>query len=54
MITGIFGGAVVPFVMGLATDTFGSQIGSVVIILVCAFLLMYFAFSVKAENTNIG
>ncbi|PXY46451.1 MFS transporter [Flavobacterium hydrophilum] len=50
MVTGVFGGAVVPFVMGLATDTFGSQIGSVVIILVCAFYLLYCSFAVRAES----
>jgi MFS transporter, FHS family, L-fucose permease len=53
MITGVFGGAVVPFVMGLATDAFGSQIGSVVIILVCAFYLMYCAFAVNAKSRTI-
>ncbi|RZJ55742.1 MAG: MFS transporter [Flavobacterium sp.] len=52
MITGVFGGAVVPFVMGLATDTFGSQIGSVIIILICAFYLLYCSFAVKAKNTT--
>jgi FHS family L-fucose permease-like MFS transporter len=50
MVTGVFGGAVVPFVMGLATDNFGSQIGSVVIILVCAFYLLYCSFAVNAKS----
>lgn len=51
MITGVFGGAVVPFIMGLATDKFGSQFGSVIIILICAFYLLYCSFAVKAKNT---
>ncbi|PKB18833.1 sugar MFS transporter [Flavobacterium sp. 5] len=50
MITGVFGGAVIPFVMGMASDTFGSQVGSVVIILLCAVYLLYCAFAVNTEK----
>lgn len=49
MITGFFGGAVIPFIMGLASDLLGSQTGSVLIILICAFYLMYCAFAVSAS-----
>ena len=44
MITGVFGGAVIPFFMGLAADIMGSQVGSVIIILLGALYLFYLAF----------
>ncbi|MEI6755002.1 MAG: MFS transporter [Paludibacter sp.] len=47
MITGVFGGAVIPFIMGLTSDTMGSQVGSVLIILVSAVYLLFCAFAVK-------
>lgn len=47
MITGVFGGAVIPFIMGLTSDAVGSQAGSVVIILLCALYLLFCAFMVK-------
>ena len=49
MITGVFGGAIIPFFMGLTSDTIGSQVGSVLVILVGALYLMYAAFSIKVE-----
>lgn len=52
MITGVFGGAVIPFIMGLTSDAVGSQVGSVVIILLCAFYLLFCAFMVK-PNTSV-
>ena len=50
MITGIFGGAVIPFIMGISSDAFGSQVGSVIIILICAIYLLFCAFAVKTEK----
>jgi len=49
MITGVFGGAVIPFIMGLASDVLGSQIGSVLIILISALYLVLCAFAVKPK-----
>ena len=50
MITGVFGGAVIPFIMGLTSDTLGSQVGSVLIILASAVYLLFCAFVVKAKQ----
>jgi Fucose permease len=50
MITGVFGGAVIPFLMGLMSDAFCSQAGAVVIILASAVYLMFCAFSVVPDN----
>ncbi len=50
MITGVFGGAVLPFFMGILSDIIGSQVGSVIIILAGALYLMYLAFSVREEK----
>lgn len=49
MITGVFGGAVIPFIMGLTSDMIGSQVGSVVIILISAAYLLLVAFPAKAK-----
>lgn len=49
MITGVFGGAIIPFFMGLTSDTIGSQVGAVLVILVGALYLMYAAFAIKVE-----
>lgn len=43
MITGVFGGAVVSFLMGLASDAVGAQTGGVAVILICALFLLYCA-----------
>ena len=48
MITGVFGGAVIPFFMGLLSDALGSQLGAVIVILASALYLAYIAFAVKA------
>ncbi|MBB3188643.1 MFS transporter [Microbacter margulisiae] len=45
MITGVFGGAVIPFFMGLLSDAVGSQTGAVIIILLSALYLLWLAFS---------
>lgn len=50
MITGVFGGAVIPFIMGLTSDMIGSQVGSVVIILLSAAYLLLVAFPAKAKR----
>ncbi|MFT3738099.1 MAG: MFS transporter [Breznakibacter sp.] len=49
MITGVFGGAVVPFAMGLLSDGLGAQVGAVLVILVGALYLAYCAFAVKPK-----
>ncbi|HEY6915032.1 MAG TPA: MFS transporter [Paludibacter sp.] len=49
MITGVFGGAVIPFVMGLTSDALGSQVGSVLIILISSVYLLFCAFAVKTK-----
>ena len=49
MITGVFGGAVIPFFMGLASDAIGSQVGAVLVILAGALYLMYAAFAIKVR-----
>lgn len=47
MITGVFGGAVIPPLMGIATDAIGSQNGSLVVILLSVFYLLYCSFGIK-------
>ncbi len=47
MITGVFGGAVLPFFMGITSDLIGSQVGSVLVILAGALYLLYAAFAIK-------
>jgi len=49
MITGVFGGAVIPFIMGLTSDAMGSQLGSVLIILLSTLYLLFCAFVVKPK-----
>ncbi len=50
MITGVFGGAVIPFIMGLTSDAIGSQIGSVLIILFSAVYLLFCAYTIKIKQ----
>ena len=50
MITGVFGGAVIPFLMGLSSDLIGSQFGSIMIILASAVYLFYTAFMLKPQK----
>lgn len=50
MITGVFGGAVIPFFMGLMSDALGSQVGAVIIILISALYLLYTAFAVEIRR----
>ncbi|MDR2564110.1 MAG: MFS transporter [Prevotellaceae bacterium] len=42
MITGVSGGALIPILMGLATDAAGNQTGSVIVIIACAIYLATF------------
>lgn len=51
MITGVCGGALVPPLMGLATDFLGSQIGSLIIISVCMLYLLYCA-NIKTDTNS--
>ncbi len=51
MITGVFGGAVIPFIMGLTSDALGSQVGSVLIILLSAVYLLFCAFTVQPKQS---
>lgn len=50
MITGIFGGAVVPPLMGFLTEKMDSQIGSVLVLTVCAAYLIFCSYSFKAQK----
>ena len=49
MITGVFGGAVIPIFMGLLSDAIGSQVGAVIVILISALYLLFSAFAIKAQ-----
>lgn len=50
MITGVFGGAVIPFIMGITSDSMGSQVGSVLVILLSAIYLMLCAYLIKPKS----
>jgi fucose permease len=52
MITGVFGGAVIPFIMGLTSDVIGSQVGSVLIILLSAVYLLFCSFAIKVRKAE--
>lgn len=39
MITGVFGGAIIPLIMGIASDLMSSQAGALIILLVCGLFL---------------
>ncbi|MGQ1948332.1 MFS transporter [Geofilum sp. OHC36d9] len=47
MITGVFGGAVIPFVMGVLSDILNSQVGAVYVILAGTIYLTFAAFALK-------
>jgi len=49
MITGVFGGAVIPFLMGLSSDALHTQMGSVLVILASALYLLFCAFTLKHQ-----
>ena len=50
MVTGIFGGAVIPPLMGYCTDLIGTQVGSLVVILGCLLYLLYCSVGIKTER----
>jgi len=52
LITGVFGGAVIPPLMGLATDAIGSQAGSLIVILLSICYLLYCSFGVKVVKVT--
>lgn len=50
MITGVFGGAIIPLIMGMATDLMKSQMGALIILLACViFLIAIVVPKVKTE-----
>lgn len=51
MVTGIFGGAVVPPLMGFFTDMIGSQAGSLLVIMICLLYLLYCSVGVKVKKS---
>jgi len=53
MVTGVAGGAIIPPLMGFATDSVGSQQGSVAIIILCAVYLVYCSFKLNNSLTEI-
>ena len=50
MVTGIFGGAVIPPLMGYCTDLIGTQAGSLVVILGCMCYLLYCSVGIKTRK----
>lgn len=49
MVTGVCGGAIVPPLMGVATDAMGSQAGSLIIIAVCIVYLLASSFAINRK-----
>jgi FHS family L-fucose permease-like MFS transporter len=54
MITGVAGGAIVPPLMGFATDFIGSQQGSIGIVILCAVYLVYSSFRLGNSKQTIN
>lgn len=50
MVTGIFGGAVIPPLMGYCTDLIGTQAGSLIVILGCMCYLLYCSVGIKTQK----
>ena len=50
MVTGIFGGAVIPPLMGYCTDLIGTQAGSLIVILCCMCYLLYCSVGIKTRK----
>lgn len=50
MITAVFGGAIIPPLMGVMTDMIGNQCGSLVVILSCMVYIVFCAFFTKKVN----
>jgi fucose permease len=48
MIMGIFGGAIIPLIMGVSSDFIGGQSGALVVLLVCVvYLLAFVSYRIK-------
>lgn len=47
MIMGLFGGTVFPLIMGYASDSMGSQIGAIAVMLVGVIYLLFFSTRIK-------
>ncbi|MCQ2167678.1 MAG: MFS transporter [Bacteroidales bacterium] len=54
MITGVCGGAVIPPLMGVATDVIGNQTGSLIIITICLLYIVFCAFSAQSARQSIS
>lgn len=52
MIMGVCGGAIIPQIMGFASDMANSQIGAVVVLCVAAAFLLCYTFMIKSINTQ--
>lgn len=52
MITGVAGGAIFPPLMGFATDALGSQQGSILILLICGFYLLFCSYKMISPNNS--
>ncbi len=52
MITGVFGGAVAPPLMGYATDLIGNQTGSIFVIIGCVCYLTFCAFAMRKSGAK--
>ena len=50
MITGVCGGAIAPFLMGVAADAVGSQAGSLIVLAVCIAYLLSCSFIIKTKE----
>ncbi|WP_029904921.1 sugar MFS transporter [Prevotella sp. 10(H)] len=50
MITGVAGGAVIPPLMGISADGFGSQTGSLFVIGICVVYLLFCSFFIKTDK----
>ena len=53
MITGIVGGAIIPPLMGFATDKIGSQLGSLLVIGICMAYLVFCAARLLAKAGKV-
>ena len=52
LITGVFGGAVTPPLMGLFTDALGSQTGSIIVLLIFVSYLVIFSMLKKSDTAK--
>lgn len=52
MITGVFGGAVIPPLMTLAADKMNSQAGALIVLTFTVFYLIYCAFGIKTDKVK--